>query len=181
MGTSGANVIPVIAMAVGSLLLAVVALLLLVVVAYKRRSKQQASSVANAKPRQSVVSWQAGRWDTDRRHAYVANLGNDVAYEVSVTAYDRVIGTAQSVPPFRAGRLSSTSEVPCYVNFCFDQRLAQGAFRGTEGVSQIALDKAVDPDRSEFVVQVSWRSERGVRFTQTAGPIDLTCSLFPPP
>ena len=161
-----------IGMAVASLLLAVVALVLLLAVAYKRRSKQQASLAANAKPNQSVVSWQAGRWDADRRHAYVANLGEGVAYEVSVTAYDRIIGTAQSVPPFRAGRLSSTSEAPCYVNFCVDQRLAPGAFRGAYRASHSALDKAVDSDRAEFVVRVSWRSECGEWFTQTAGPID---------
>jgi hypothetical protein len=161
-----------IGMAVASLLLAVVALLLLWAVAYKRRSKQQANLAANAKPNQSMVSWQAGRWDADRRHAYVANLGEGVAYEVSVTAYDRVIGIAQIVPPFRAGRLSSTSEIPCYVNFCFDQRLVQGAFRDAEGASQSALDKAVDPDRAEFVVRVRWRSERGEWFTQTARLID---------
>jgi hypothetical protein len=52
------------------------------------------------------------------RHAYVANVGDDTAYEVSVTACDRVIGRASSVPPYRADRLSSSSELPCYVNFC---------------------------------------------------------------
>jgi len=161
-----------IGMAVASLLSAVVALLLLWVVAYKRRSKQQASLAANAGPNQSVVSWHAGRWDADRRHAYVANLGEGVAYEVSVTAYDRVVGTAQCVPPFRAGRLSSTSEVPCYVNFCFDQRLAPGASRGAYGASQSAPDNAVDTDRAEFLVRVSWRSEHGEWFSQTVGPID---------
>jgi hypothetical protein len=165
-------------MAVGSLLLAVVAFpvvafLLLLVVMYERRTLQQSGSAANAKPRQSLVRWQAGRWDTDRRHAYVANLGDDVAYEVSVTAYDRVIGTAQSVPPFRTSRLSSTSEVPCYVNFCFDhQRLAHGAIRGAEGASQSALDNVGDSDQVEFVVQVSWRSKDGEWSTHTAGPID---------
>lgn len=81
-----------IGMAVASLLSAVVALLLLWVVAYKRRSKQQASFAANAKPNQSVVSWHAGRWDADRRHAYVANLGEGVAYEVIVRAMINTCG-----------------------------------------------------------------------------------------
>jgi hypothetical protein len=113
------------------------------------------------------VSWQAGRWDTDPRHAYVANVGDDTAYEVSVTARDRVIGRAPSVPPYRADRLSSSSEPPCYVNFCVDERLKRQISLGADWATQSAQDNAVDPDGLEVVVRVSWRSEHGEWFTQT--------------
>lgn len=125
-----------IGVAVASLLFAVVTVLLVWAVAYKRRSKQPASLADNAKPNQSVVSWQAGRWDADRRHAYVANLGEGIAYEVSVTANDRVIGTAQSVPPFRAGRLSSTSEVPRYGS-CMEQIVNRRTWCGYPPVAHL--------------------------------------------
>src|SRR5690348_3465454 len=56
--------------------------------------------------RTPAVTWQAGRWDGDRRHAYVANLGDDVAYEVIVTDHDRVMAVADSVPPYTADQLT---------------------------------------------------------------------------
>jgi hypothetical protein len=126
--------------------------------------------VQNCYPRRRPrpeVSWQAGRWDTDPRHAYVANVGDDTAYEVSVTARDRVIGRAPSVPPYRADRLSSSSEPPCYVNFCVDERLKRQISLGADWATQSAQDNAVDPDGLEVVVRVSWRSEHGEWFTQT--------------
>jgi hypothetical protein len=134
--------------------------------AYQRRSKRQARSTATVRP-QPGVSWQAGRWDTDPRHAYVANVGDDTAYEVSVTACDRLIGRASSVPPYRTDRLSSSSEPPCYVNFCVDERLKRQISLGADRATQSAQDNAVDPDGLEVAVRVSWRSEHGEWFTQT--------------
>jgi hypothetical protein len=113
------------------------------------------------------VSWQAGRWDADPRHAYVANVGDDTAYEVSMTGCERVIGTAPSVPPYRADRLSSSSELPRYVNVCVDERLKRQISLGADWATQSAQDNAVDPDGLEVVVRVSWRSEHGEWFTQT--------------
>ncbi|MEE6140416.1 hypothetical protein SKC41_29400 [Mycobacterium sp. 050128] len=143
---------------------AVWAVLLVFFVVYQRRSKRQPHSTDNA--RRPRVSWQVGRWDTDPRHAYVANMGEDTAYEVSVTARDRVIGTAQSVPPYSTNRLSSSSGHPCYVNLCADDRLKRqilvGAHRGTRN----AEVRSVDSDRPGFAVRVSWRSARGEWFTQ---------------
>ena len=148
------------------LLLAAVAVLLTTVVAYRQRFTwlDSTTSARLGRPR---VSWQAGRWDTDPRHCYVANVGDGTAYEVNVTAFDRVIATAQSVPPYRADRLSSTSEPPCYLNFCVDQRLKRSVSFGPDRAIRSALDKTVDPDRLEVVVQVSWRSENSEHFTQT--------------
>jgi hypothetical protein len=152
---------------VSLLLLAVAALLDLALVAYQRRSKRQACSIATPRPRESAVSWQAGRWDTDRRHAYVANVGAETAYEVSVTASDRVVGSAPSGPPYRAGRQSTVSELPCYVNFCVNQRLTQRIPSMQTRASHYAQHEAVDPDRGEVVVRVGWRSEHGQWHTQT--------------
>jgi hypothetical protein len=113
-------------------------------VAYLHRRAVEGARQAR-RPRPGV-SWQAGRWDTDPRHAYVANAGHETAYEVSVTACDRVIGRASSVPPYRADRLSSSSELPCYVNFCVDERLKRQISLGGDRATQSAQDKAVDPD-----------------------------------
>lgn len=144
----------------------VAVLLLLFLIAYKWSSKQQAEWTSTAWPRRPGVSWQAGRWDTDTRHAYVANVGDDTAQEVSVTVFGEVVGTAQSVPPYRADRLSSSSEPPFYVNFCVhegpNQRISFGADRATRS----AQDKAVDPDAFEVLVHISW-SEHGECFSQT--------------
>lgn len=141
-------------------------LLLLFFIAYKWRSKEQAEWTGTAGPRRPGVSWQAGRWDTDSRHAYVANVGDDTAHEVSVTAFDQVVGTAQSVPPYRADRLSSTSEPPFYVNFCVHERRNQRISAGADTATRSAQDNAVDPDPFEVLVRVSW-SEHGEWFSQT--------------
>jgi hypothetical protein len=42
------------------------------------------------------------RASTNPRHAYIANVGDEPAQQVSRTAGDRVIATAQSVSPYRA-------------------------------------------------------------------------------
>lgn len=144
----------------------VAALLLFLFIASKWRSKQQAEWTSTAGPRGPGVSWQAGRWDTDSRHAYVANVGDDTAQEVSVTVFDQVVGTAQSVPPYRADRLSSSSEPPFYVNFCVHEGSNQRISFGADRVTRSAQDKAVDPDAFEVLVRVSW-SEHGEWFSQT--------------
>jgi hypothetical protein len=146
----------------------VAALLLLsfIAYAYKWSSKQQAGSAATAGPRRPGVSWQAGRWDTDSRHAYVANVGDDTAHEVSVTAFDQVVGTAQSVPPYRADRLSSSSEPPFYVNFCVHERRNQRISFGADRATRSAQGNAVDPDPLEVLIRVSW-SDHGEWFSQT--------------
>ena len=110
------------------------------------------------------MSWRAGRWDTDPRHAYVANIGDDAAYEVSVMASNRVIGTAQRVPPYSADRLSSSSAPPCYVNFCIHELLRSRVSFTARSVQE----KDGAPDQFEVVVQVRWRSEDGEWFTQSA-------------
>ena len=144
-----------------------VAVLLTTVIAYRQRFTWLEDSTRTARLGRPRVSWQAGRWDTDPRHGYVANVGDGTAYEVNVTASDRVIATAQSVPPYRADRLSSTSEPPCYLNFCVDQRLKRSVSFGPDRDTRSALDKTVDPDRLEVIVQVSWRSENSEYFTHT--------------
>jgi hypothetical protein len=140
-----------------------------VIIARKRWLEKQSWRAINAaaRPRRPAVSWQAGRWDADPRHAYVANVGDDTAYEVSVTACERVVGTAQRVPPYRADALSSTSELPCYINFCVDQRLNRPISLAAEEAPQTAQNKTVCPDRTEVVVRVDWRSDGGEWFNQT--------------
>lgn len=156
-----------------------VAVLLVSGLAYDRwwRQRRQVGSAVGVSPgRGPVVRWLAGRWDTDPRHAYVANIGDDTAYEVSVTACDRVIGRTRSVPPYRTARLPSSSELPCYVNFCVDERLKREderlkreIARGADGAMRSAQDNAVGLDGLQVVVQVAWRSEHGEWCTQTVG------------
>lgn len=147
----------------------VCAIPLLVIIARKRWLEQQSRRAINAatRPRRPAVSWQAGRWDTDPQHAYVANVGDDTAHEVSVTACERVVGTAQQVPPYRADALSSTSQLPCYINFCVDKRPNRPISFGAQTAARTTRSTAVCPDRSDVVVRVDWRSNDGERFNQT--------------
>ncbi len=136
----------------------VMAILLPFGVAYDRWLRRQLRSTASARAaRRPGVCWLAGRWDTEPANAYVANIGDDTAYDVSVTVRDHVIGRAFSVPPYRTARLSSSSKLPCYVNVCVEQsskrELAVGARAGQ--------DKAFD------AVRVSWRSEHNQWRSQT--------------
>jgi hypothetical protein len=112
---------------------------------YRSRSGTGSTTAVETRPPQA--SWQAGRWDTDPRHAYIANIGDGAAYDVSVTASSQVVGTAQNVPPYRADQLSSSSDLPCYVNFNIDPSPAN------------------EPDRFEVVVR--WLAEDGERLTET--------------
>jgi hypothetical protein len=145
------------------------AIAVVVVIALKRRLERQSrrAATAAARRRRPGVSWQAGRWDTDPRHAYVANVGDDTAYEVSVTACERVVGAAQRVPPYRTDALSSTSQIPCYINFCVDERLNRPISLGAEKAPRTARNKTVCPDRTEVVVRVDWRSDDGEWFNQS--------------
>ncbi|OBK11276.1 hypothetical protein A9W96_11125 [Mycobacterium sp. 1245852.3] len=148
------------------LVLAALTLLLIAVVAYKARSERQAGSTQPLDSSRPCATWQAGRWDSDPRHTYVANVGDDTAYEVSVTTSDRVLETARTVPPYRADRLSSPSGPPCYLNFCVDLRRKRPVFFGPTGGVQSVHEHSVLPEGFDIVIQVRWRSENGERFTE---------------
>lgn len=147
----------------------VCAIPVVVMIARKRWLEQQSrrAVTAAARPGPPAVSWQAGRWDTDPRHAYVANLGDDIAYEVSVTACERVVGTAQRVPPYRTNALSSSSELPCYINFCVDELLNRPISLDAEAGPRTARNKTICPDLTEVVVRIDWRSDGGEWFNQS--------------
>lgn len=161
-------------LSVGIVIAAVImALLLPLVIPYQRQLRQQLRSTAVRAAQRPPVYWQAGRLDTDPSRGYVANIGDDTAYEVSVTAYGRVIGRTRSVPPCRADWMLESSDLPCYVTFRVDQwsnRQVSLGVLASHGVP----DKAVDPDRPGVTVRVTWRSENDDWFTQTVradGPI----------
>ena len=143
----------------------VMAVLLPFGIAWDRQLRQQRRPTFARETRWPRVYWQAGRWDTDASHAYIANIGDDTAYDVSVTAYDRVVGLTRSVPPCRADWMLALSELPCYLSFRVEGR----------------PETAVDPGRSDVAVRISWRSENDDWFTQTVradGPTPtppLTC------
>jgi hypothetical protein len=141
----------------------------IVLIAFRRRAERQSrrAAIAAARPRRPAVSWQAGRWDTDPRHAYVANVGDDTAYEVRVTACEQVVGTAQRVPPYRADALSSTSQPPCYINFCVHQRLHRPMSPDAQKPPPTTRNKTICPDRTEVAVRVDWRSDAGEWFNQS--------------
>lgn len=92
----------------------------------------------------------------------MANIGHDTAYAVRITATEYVIGTAPSVPPYRTGRLASTTEPPCYVNFCVPERLSQPTTFGTEGPNRSAQNNAVDPIPFEVVVRPGLSDKRWI-------------------
>jgi hypothetical protein len=144
--------------AVTALLAIPVCLLFVAVVC---RSHWKSRCADEVRPTCSGASWQAGRWDTDARHAYVANVGDDTAYEVTVTSpqSDRVIRTVEQVPPYSAARLASSSDLPCYVSFSLDNRAKQPQHAG-------AGSSAVEPEQHEIVVRLRWRSEQGHWSTQ---------------
>jgi hypothetical protein len=136
------------------LVLAAVYLMLFASVAYKRRAKRELSE--STSPSEPDVQWQAGRWDTDPRHAYLANVGDVAAYDVSVTLSDGVTCTAEFVPPFCADQLSS-SGVPCYVNLSIRQRIRSSA------TAAVQSRGSANPttDLVEVDVHVRWRTDSG--------------------
>jgi hypothetical protein len=140
-------------------LLAIFVCLLFAAALFRSHRKLRRTKVA--RPTRAGASWQVGRWDTDARHAYVANVGNDTAYEVTVTSphSDRVIRTVELVPPYNATRLESTSDPPCYVSFSLDNRARQPQHAG-------AGSSAAEPEMHEIVVRLRWRSEQGHWSTQ---------------
>ena len=46
-------------------------------IAYDRRLRRQLRPTVASAVGRARVFWQAGRWDTDPGHAYVANIGDD--------------------------------------------------------------------------------------------------------
>ena len=166
------GVLAVLALGIG-LAVVVMAALLPFGIAYDRRLRQQRRPAVSSAADRPRVFWQAGRWDSDPSHAYVANIGADTAYEVSVAVCDRVVGQRRSVSPCRADGMLASSEIPCYVIFCIDHCSDRHVYvdgRAPFGGS----DKAVDPDETDVAVQVSWRSENDEWFTQVVhgdGPI----------
>jgi hypothetical protein len=161
-------------LSMGIVIVAVImAALLPVSIPYQRQLRQQLRSIAVGAAQRPRVYWQAGRWDTDPSHAYVANIGDDTAYEVSVTACGRVVGRTRSVPPCRADWMLASSTLPCYVSFRVDQRSSRQVSLGG-GAQHGGSGKAVDPHGPDVAVRVSWRSKNDDWFTQTVradGPI----------
>jgi hypothetical protein len=135
-------------------------------VSYKRRLTAIRATIPPTL-RAVGAHWQAGRWDADARHAYVANLGDDTAYDVTVVENERVIATAPSVPPFSADRFRSTTTLPCYVNFCVHSELDARPPLAAAGRPQRGRRTPVSISQSRIAVQVSWRTERGEWSTHT--------------
>ena len=107
-----------------------------------------------------------GRWDTDERHAYVANVGDGCAYDVSITEGEQVVATAKTVPAYCADQLMSTSRPTCYLNFCIHEdvqhRTAVNASSTVLGAQPASTNRA----RRHVAVVVSWRGEDGEWSTQ---------------
>jgi hypothetical protein len=142
------------------------AVLYVFVVGYKRRLMRVPGSTTESDQCQPSARWQAGRWDTDARHAYVVNLGDDIAYEVRVMEDQQVVATAPSVPPYSADRLSSTSDRPCYVNFCVHSKPGPRTLVSSGGAAPRERTHSAEAGGNGVAVQVSWRSEHGEWSTQ---------------
>jgi len=150
-------------------------------IVYSRRAREADPGV-DLVPQRSKVTWQAGRWDADTRHAYVANMGSATAYEVSVTTCDgcdRVIGPVEEVPAFGIDQFSS-SQLPCYVVFSVPldrqfsaAQLEHATGRVGRGVGGIG-DRRRLPGAAHIAarlhvvaVRIDWRSAEGRWFSQT--------------
>lgn len=128
------------------------------------RVKRQREPTEPASSSESSARWQAGRWDIDPHHAYLANVGDAAAYDVTVAVSGTVACTAECVPPFDAQRLSSTSGLPCYVNLSVRQPLAAQPVMSTrrrESAHAVAETTALD-------VHVRWRTASGNWHVQSA-------------
>lgn len=126
----------------------------------KRRQEPTVSESSS----ESRAHWQAGRWDIDPRHAYLANVGDATAYDVSVTLSDKVVCTAEVVPPFSPERLSSSSGLPCYVNLSVRQRLEASVVTATES----ARSGNAVTETSGVGLRVRWRTATGEWQAQSA-------------
>lgn len=139
----------------------------LVIAGMKRHVSAVRAATANPGWTAPAAHWQAGRWDADDRHAYVANLGDETAYEVSVTEGKQVLATASRVPPFSAARMATISGPPCYVNFCVHSRLAQRSLVSTTSGTQREAGDENAEKASGVTVSIRWRSGRGEWSSQT--------------
>lgn len=144
--------------------LAVVYIVFIFALGCKWWAKRQCELTVSAPPSESRAQWQAGRWDPDPRHAYLANVGDATAYDVTVMLFDKIVCTAETVPPFTAERLSSSSGLPCYVNLSVRQRLGASAAVTTQSRDS---GNAV-AETSEVDVQVRWRAASGEWHAQSA-------------
>jgi hypothetical protein len=87
------------------------------------------------------VYWQAGQWDSDPTHVYVANIGDDTAYQVSVTACDEVVERTRSVPPYRIdrwahGRRFRATSFSALINGLYGSSESAGARQVTSGLAK---------------------------------------------
>jgi hypothetical protein len=135
------------------------------IVTYKRRVLRVRGTTDIAAEPGVGARWQAGRWDSDARHAYIANLGDDTAYDVSVTEHHHVVAAAPSVPPFNANQLTPAADVPCYLNFCVHPNPAAPAPATPHRHRMPALP--IDNTAPAIAVQVTWRTGRGDWTTRT--------------
>jgi hypothetical protein len=94
------------------------------------------------------------------------NIGDDTAYDVSVTACDQVVGRTRTVPPCHLDCMLASSEPPCYVSFRVDQWSNRQASLGVEAPHR-GPGNAGDSGRPDVAVQVSWRSGNDDWFTET--------------
>jgi hypothetical protein len=91
----------------------------------------------------------AGRsMDKDARFAYVANLGEATAFDISVTSSGEVISAVPIVPAYGPDRLSSSSTQQCNLNLFIRERFG-----------------------NDVVVQIKWRFDDREWFTQTVRAI----------
>jgi hypothetical protein len=133
-----------------------------VIVRYQHRLLRCQGMVSPAAQLRGGVRWQVGRWDSDPRHVYVANLGDDIAYEVEVAEDQKVLATAPSVPPYSASPLRSIRDQPCYLNACIRGTLMP---RAAASVGRVREEHSASPSEDGVVLQVSWRTGLGERCT----------------
>ena len=118
-------------------------------------------------PVEAGARWQAGRWDADARHAYVANLGDDTAYDVTVSEDRKVVGTASAVPPYSSDRLAVISGAPCYINFCVHTTPRQRVLVSSGSERPRDPRDAGAAIGRGVAVEIGWRSASGECFSQT--------------
>lgn len=96
----------------------------------------------------------------------MANVGDEAAHDVSVTEGERVIAAAPIVPAYSADQLSSTSSLPCYLNFCIHADAKHLTAVNANSETRGATTASVDHGQHRVAVIVTWRSDDGEWSTQ---------------
>lgn len=124
-------------------------------------AKQRQPMVESGVVAHRQASWQSGWWDENLARAYVANVGDEAAHQVSIKRGGCVLATATSVPSFSAETIAGSSGLPCYVDLSVRQPERQQAMASSRRLATMG-----DAEIGTLDLLVEWRSAAGKWCTQ---------------